>query len=92
MKASCWNRESRKQLENLLSEGYSIQQCAETLNRAIATVRTEIQRGCAEDEFDEKRYIKYKATRAELREIFDGYTEDEIRSALKEMQKEARSL
>lgn len=92
MKASCWTRESREQLENLLGEGYSIQQCAEMLDRAIGTVRTEIKRGCDEEEFSEKRYIKYKATRAELREIFDGYTDDEIRSALKEMQKEARSL
>lgn len=92
MKASSWDQQSRNQLESLLADGYSIQTCAEKLDKAIGTVRSEVKRGCLDDEFKAKRYVMYRAARATLREVFDGYTDDEIRQALKELQTEARKL
>jgi IS30 family transposase len=92
MKARAWDQESRRKLESLLADGYSIQACAEMLGKAIGTVRAEVKRGCLEDEYDAKRYVRYRAVRATLMDVFDGYTNEEIRAALKELQSEARRL
>lgn len=92
MKRSGWDRESRSQLEEIMSKGYGIQQAADMVGKSYGTVRTEIIRGCTDDEYREKRYSQYKATRATLVELFEDVPEEEIRKALKELQTEARRL
>lgn len=75
-----------------MSQGYTIQQAADKVGKSYGTVRTEIMRGCTEDEYKGKRYSQYKATRATLTELFENVPEDEVRKALKELQTEARRL
>ena len=92
MRSSSWDRESRSQLEEILSQGYTLLQVADKIGKSYGTVRTEVKRGCTEEEYREKRYTQYKATRATLAELFEDVPEDEIRKALKELQTEARRL
>lgn len=92
MRNSSWDRESRNQLEDILSKGYSLMQAADKVGKSYGTIRTEVKRGCTEEEYREKRYSQYKATRATLADVFEDVPEDEIRAALKELQTEARRL
>lgn len=92
MKTNGWNRETRNQLEQIMSKGHTMAQAAEMLGKCYQTVRSEIIRGCTDEEYKEKRYTQYKATRATLAELFEDVPEDEIRKALKELQSEARRL
>lgn len=92
MKTSGWNHESRSQLEQIMSKGYTMAQAAEMLGKCYQTIRTEIIRGCTDEEYKEKRYTQYKATRATLAELFEDVPEEEIRKVLKELQTEARRL
>lgn len=92
MRTSGWNRESRSQLEQIMSKGHTMAYAADALGKCYQTIRTEIIRGCTDEEYREKRYTQYKATRATLAELFEDVPEDEIRKALKELQSEARRL
>ena len=92
MKTNGWNRETRNQLEQLMRKGYTMAQAAEMLGKCYQTVRSEIIRGCTDEEYKEKRYTQYRAARATLAELFEDVPEEEIRKALKELQTEMRRL
>lgn len=92
MRTSGWDYEKRIQLEQIMSKGHTMAQAASMLGKCYQTIRSEIVRGCTDDEYKEKRYSQYKATRATLTELFEDVPEDEIRKALKELQSEARRL
>lgn len=92
MKTNGWNRETRNQLEQLMRKGYTMAQAAEMLGKCYQTVRSEIIRGCTDEEYKERRYTQYRAARATLSELFEDVPEEEIRKALKELQTEVRRL
>lgn len=59
-----WTAESRKTLEALLKEGYKVPQIANIMSISAMTVYKEIEKGVSEQEYREKRYIKYTADKA----------------------------
>mgnify|MGYP000494500325 FL=1 len=71
-----WTIQMREQLKFVLSEGLLPTHIVKDFNISRPTLLKELKRGLTEDEYMEKRYIKYLPVRALKEEINEVFGED----------------
>lgn len=71
MRKKVWTLETRRHLEHLLSEGFSVNQIRELIGGATVTILKEIKRGVSEKEYDQKRFVKYSVEQAIINEVLE---------------------
>lgn len=71
-----WTIQMREQLKFVLSEGLLSTHIVKDFNISRPTLLKELKRGLTEDEYIEKRYIKYLPVRALKEEINEVFGED----------------
>lgn len=71
-----WTIQMREQLKFVLSEGLLPTHIVKDFNISRPTLLKELKRGLTEDEYIEKRYIKYLPVRALKEEINEVFGED----------------
>ena len=76
MRASSWGLVKRKKLKLLLDEGYNAKHISEILDISYQAILNEIKRGTKEDEYKEKRWVKYSIERAAYTEVKDLFGND----------------
>lgn len=69
MRGRTWTAKNRKILEKLILEGYMVPWIAKSMGLSNATVYAEIKRTIGENEYKERRYIKYTAEKAMEKDI-----------------------
>ncbi|WP_161907970.1 hypothetical protein [Emergencia sp. 1XD21-10] len=67
--ARIWTKVNRKNLEFYLKEGYMVPRIAEKMGVSAQAIYGEIKKTLTEEEYRERRYVKYSAERAIAKEI-----------------------
>ena len=75
---SDWTLEKRQQLEHLLAEGFNVNQVRELVGGSAATILKEIRRGVSEEEYDQKRFVKYSFKQAIYKEVLENIGKEQL--------------
>lgn len=81
---SNWTLEKRQQLEHLLAEGFSVNQVRELVGGSASTVLREIKRGVSEEEYNQKRFVKYSFKQAIYQEVIESIGKEQLDILLNE--------
>jgi len=71
-----FNLDNRKKLQLLLLDGFSLTVIQKTLNITRSVLYTEIKKGLTDEEYKNRRYVKYNLTRAIIADIEKFVGED----------------
>ena len=71
-----WNYSMRNQLQLLLEEGFTLRRIADSFGVSYTNLKKELSRGLSEEEFKEKRYIKYSLEEAVMKEFKNTFDEE----------------
>jgi len=63
-----WSIKDRKRLQVLCREGFTIARIVEVFDVSRVVINKELQRGLTEEEWNERRYVKYSIKKAILSE------------------------
>lgn len=75
---SNWTLEKRQQLEHLLAEGFNVNQVRELVGGSASTILKEIKRGVSEEEYDQKRFVKYSFKQAIYKEVLENIGKEQL--------------
>ncbi len=81
---SNWTLEKRQQLEHLLAEGFNVNQVRELVGGSASTILKEIKRGVSEEEYDQKRFVKYSFKQAIYKEVLENIGKEQLDILLNE--------
>lgn len=81
---SNWTLEKRQQLEHLLAEGFNVNQVRELVGGSASTILKEIKRGVREEEYDQKRFVKYSFKQAIYKEVLENIGKEQLDILLNE--------
>lgn len=81
---SNWTLEKRQQLEHLLAEGFNVTQIKELVGGSQPTILKEIKRGVSEEEYDQKRFVKYSFIQAIYKEVLENIGKEQLDILLNE--------
>lgn len=81
---SNWTLEKRQQLEHLLAEGFNVNQVRELVGGSASTILKEIKRGVSEEEYDQKRFVKYSFKQAICKEVLENIGKEQLDILLNE--------
>ena len=77
-----WNMIDRGMLSKSLLEGFSLVQIEEEIGISRFQIKSEIKRGLTEDEYKERRYVKYNPERSVYQTALQAIGEDGMRVLL----------
>ena len=75
---SNWTLEKRQQLEHLLAEEFNVNQVRELVGGSASTILKEIKRGVSEEEYDQKRFVKYSFKQAIYKEVLENIGKEQL--------------
>ncbi len=81
---SNWTLEKRQQLEHLLAEGFNVNQVRELVGGSASTILKEIKRGVSEEEYNQKRFVKYSFKQAIYKEVLENIGKEQLDILLNE--------
>ena len=81
---SNWTLEKRQQLEHLLAEGFNVNQVRELVGGSASTILKEIKRGVSEEEYNQKRFVKYSFKQAIYKEVIENIGKEQLDILLNE--------
>ncbi len=81
---SNWTLEKRQQLEHLLAEGFNVNRIRELVGGSAATILKEIKRGVSEEEYNQKRFVKYSFKQAIYTEVLEDIGKEQLDVLLNE--------
>ena len=81
---SNWTLEKRQQLEHLLAEEFNVNQVRELVGGSASTILKEIKRGVSEEEYNQKRFVKYSFKQAIYKEVLENIGKEQLDILLNE--------
>ena len=81
---SYWTLEKRQQLEHLLAEGFNVNQIKEFVGGSSSTILKEIKRGVSDEEYGQKRFVKYSFKQAIYEEVLENIGKEQLDFLLNE--------
>lgn len=73
-----WSIKDRKRLQVLCREGFTIAKILEIFEVSRVVINKELQRGLTEEEWSERRYVKYSIKKAILSEAKEKLGEEKF--------------
>lgn len=73
-----WSIKDRERLQALCREGYTIARIVEVFDVSRVVINKELQRGLTEEEWRERRYVKYSIKKAILSEAKEKLGEEKF--------------
>ena len=62
----------------MLAEGFNVNQVRELVGGSAATILKEIRRGVSEEEYDQKRFVKYSFKQAIYKEVLENIGKEQL--------------
>ncbi|MBS6799138.1 MAG: hypothetical protein KH297_04570 [Firmicutes bacterium] len=71
-----WDYNMRNKLQLLLEEGFTLRRIADSFGVSYPNLKKEVLRGLSDEEYREKRYIKYSLEEAIMEEFKSTFDEE----------------